>query len=354
MNNINSILSRVCHSLILRCAAVMLVALACSTLAFCGEIHDAAKAGDLEKVKALLKANPDLVSSKDSDGATALHSAAYAGQLQIVETLVEHCASVNTTTTDGVTPLHWAAAAGSVDVCKFLLLKGADVSAVDRVDHLPIVYAAHFGRKDVVDLLRSNGSYEGYMRLVSTGDNDPIQVKNGNSTVPFFLQTFNVAGNPQSGIESDFAYKVLDAKEVKIGGSSLMLGIIKGSNDVVLGDISVLTGYRYGINASNLISRLDESKAGTIGSYVTVRFLDVTKKPINLTAMKVEARDDSGNTIKTKLKQDGRLVIEGVTTKPITVKIYSNDNKTCTTYIYPLLRASKDDVMTYTVYDVKL
>ena len=51
-----SLFSRLCHSPILRLAAVMLVALAGSSLAFGGEIHDAAKAGDLEKVKALLKA----------------------------------------------------------------------------------------------------------------------------------------------------------------------------------------------------------------------------------------------------------------------------------------------------------
>ena len=46
----------------------MLVALVWSSLAFCGEIHDAAKDGDLEKVKALLKDNPDLVNSKDNNG----------------------------------------------------------------------------------------------------------------------------------------------------------------------------------------------------------------------------------------------------------------------------------------------
>ena len=47
---------------------VALFVLAWGSLAFCGEIHDAAKNGDLEKVKALIKANPDLVFSKDSFG----------------------------------------------------------------------------------------------------------------------------------------------------------------------------------------------------------------------------------------------------------------------------------------------
>ena len=63
----HSFFSRLSHSPIPRHAAVTLVVLAWSSLAFCGEIHDAAKAGDLEKVKALLKDNPDLVFSKDNE-----------------------------------------------------------------------------------------------------------------------------------------------------------------------------------------------------------------------------------------------------------------------------------------------
>src|ERR1017187_2386711 len=51
--NTNSLLNRVCNSSIPRRAAVMLVALAWSNLAFGGEIHDAARKGDLDKVKAL-------------------------------------------------------------------------------------------------------------------------------------------------------------------------------------------------------------------------------------------------------------------------------------------------------------
>jgi hypothetical protein len=38
-----------------RCVAVTLLALAWSSLAFCGEFHDAAKSGDPERVTTLLK-----------------------------------------------------------------------------------------------------------------------------------------------------------------------------------------------------------------------------------------------------------------------------------------------------------
>jgi hypothetical protein len=45
-----------------------LAALPCSSPAFCGEIHELAGRGDVESVNALLKGNPDLVSTKDKNG----------------------------------------------------------------------------------------------------------------------------------------------------------------------------------------------------------------------------------------------------------------------------------------------
>ncbi len=74
--NICFFFSRLSHSPIPRLAVVMLVALALCRPAFSGPIHDAARNGDLEKVRALLKDNPDLVFSKDDNGKTPLHMAA--------------------------------------------------------------------------------------------------------------------------------------------------------------------------------------------------------------------------------------------------------------------------------------
>ena len=60
-------------------AAVMMIALAWSSLAYCGEIHDAIRKGDLATVQALLKDNPELANSKDRSGRTALQWAAVFG-----------------------------------------------------------------------------------------------------------------------------------------------------------------------------------------------------------------------------------------------------------------------------------
>jgi hypothetical protein len=53
-----------------RLATVSLMMPAWSIPAFCGEIHGAAAAGDLAKIKALLKDNPELASDRDDNGMT--------------------------------------------------------------------------------------------------------------------------------------------------------------------------------------------------------------------------------------------------------------------------------------------
>jgi cytohesin len=102
---------------------LLLAALFCVT-AFCGEIQDAARDGDLEKVKALLKDNPDLVFSKESHGWTALHFAAANGYTNVTEFLLASKADVNAINNDGGTPLHLAVLNGYTDVAELLRQHG--------------------------------------------------------------------------------------------------------------------------------------------------------------------------------------------------------------------------------------
>ena len=101
--------------------------LAWSSLACCGEIHDAAVDGALTKVKALLKDNPDLVSSRDRDG---------------------------------MTPLHWAEQESHRDVADLLLANKAQVSAGDNNGWIPLHYAAAYGYTEAAALLRQHGGHE--------------------------------------------------------------------------------------------------------------------------------------------------------------------------------------------------
>ena len=80
---------------IVRAAVAVMLCLAGTTIALCGPIHDATRKGDEAKVIALLKANPDLVSSRDKFGNTPLHVAAIHDQPAIAELLLANGADVN-------------------------------------------------------------------------------------------------------------------------------------------------------------------------------------------------------------------------------------------------------------------
>jgi ankyrin repeat protein len=159
----HSLFSRLGHSPIPRCAAVLLVALALSCLASCGrndvggsEIHDAAKAGDLEKVKALLKDHPDLVFNKDNDGRSPLHWAASHGHKNVVELLLANKAEANAKDNNGGTPLLYATAGGRKDTAALLLANKAEVNATDKGGFTPLHWAASMGHKDMAELLLTN------------------------------------------------------------------------------------------------------------------------------------------------------------------------------------------------------
>src|ERR1039458_1585983 len=146
-----------CWSPVLRRAAVTLVAMAWGSFAYCGEIHDAAPNGDLEKVKALLKDKPDLVYGKDENyGATPLHLASMEGHRDVAELLLSSKAEVNAKDNNGWTPLHWAAAGGHLDVAELLLAGKAEVNAKDKYGQTPLHLAAGMGHKATAELLLTN------------------------------------------------------------------------------------------------------------------------------------------------------------------------------------------------------
>src|ERR1700739_5031576 len=124
---------------LLRCVTLVLMTLACSGPAFSGEIHDAARAGDVKKVEALLKEHPELVFSKEAGNGsnhddfncndwTPLHAAAWAGQKEVVAVLLAHKADIDARDSMGETPLYLAVLRKHTDIVALLLDHHADAN----------------------------------------------------------------------------------------------------------------------------------------------------------------------------------------------------------------------------------
>ena len=104
MNKLRSCFFPVAHPFIPCVPAItifFLLTVAWSTTSFCGEIHDAARSGDLKSVKTMPMHNPKLISSKDEDSMTPLHFAARDDHNDIVILLLSKKANVNDQDRDG-------------------------------------------------------------------------------------------------------------------------------------------------------------------------------------------------------------------------------------------------------------
>jgi ankyrin repeat protein len=180
--NRSSSLGRFFRSHISCITIVFLIVLAWSIPAFCGEIHDAAKNGDLSKVEALLKDDSELVFTRDRLGRTPLHWAAQEGHKDVVRVLLASKANVNAKVNqsertilveNGLTPLHLAVMAGKKDVAELLLANKADASAKDDVGRTPLHIAASSGSKTLIELLLANNAdvnaTENWMPVRSVG-----------------------------------------------------------------------------------------------------------------------------------------------------------------------------------------
>jgi ankyrin repeat protein len=125
-------------------------------------IQDAAAIGDLERVKAMLKDDPDLVFSRDFSGQTALHWAVIQGRTEtdMVKLLLANKADVNAKASNsGWTPLHMAVLSGHKDIVELLLAGGADVNAKSKYQ-TPLRVAESQINKDMADLLRQHGGHD--------------------------------------------------------------------------------------------------------------------------------------------------------------------------------------------------
>jgi ankyrin repeat protein len=122
------------------------------------EIHEAAKSGDLAKIKALIEKTPGLIGAKDETGRTPLHWACRGVHIDAVKYLIERGADVNARDNNGIAPLHSVASKGHLEAARILIDKGANLEHAMSNGETPLHLAAANGRKEVAALLAEKGA----------------------------------------------------------------------------------------------------------------------------------------------------------------------------------------------------
>ena len=149
-----------------------------------GQLFDAARKGDVEKLTALLDQHPNKLYARNQPYEhTMLHLAAQNGHLPAVDFLLKRGIDPNTREKgDNTYAMHWAAAAGHLDVVKRLADAGGDVIG-EGDDHAlgMIGWATGWDGCDddthraIADFLISRGARHHIYSAMSIGDEDEVR-----------------------------------------------------------------------------------------------------------------------------------------------------------------------------------
>lgn len=149
------------------------------------DLFEAAALGRVGRVEELVATSPDAVRAESADGFTALHLAAFFGQLEAAAVLLENGASADAVAGNAslVRPLHSAAAGGHAAIVGLLLERGADPDARQHGGFVPLHSAAGRGDEVSVRLLLERGADRDVRaddgrrpRDVATGDGRVIEL----------------------------------------------------------------------------------------------------------------------------------------------------------------------------------
>jgi ankyrin repeat protein len=123
-------------------------------------VFEACAAGEVERVERLVADDPTAIGSRSVDGWTPLHLAAFFGHVKIAELLLAAGADVSARSTNpnGNTPLHAALAGNHKFVAGLLIGHGADLNAADAGGWRPLHIAAAANNIETMKTLIAQGA----------------------------------------------------------------------------------------------------------------------------------------------------------------------------------------------------
>lgn len=139
------------------------------------DIYEAVIAGDLDVVKKFLAADPTSIDRHSRDGFTALGFAAFFARPAVARYLLEQGADPNVPSNNDfmVAPLHSSVAAKNLEITQMLLDRGAQPDAMQQNDVTPLHEAAH------------NNSPAIAKALLKAGADKNLKTKDGKSAMDF-------------------------------------------------------------------------------------------------------------------------------------------------------------------------
>lgn len=123
-------------------------------------LFEACAAGELERAERLLEEEPASINTYSNDGWTPLHLAAFFGHTRLAELLLTNGGDVaaRSRNANGNTPLHAALAGNHKFVAGVLMGAGADVDASDAGGWRPLHIAAANNNLDAMKTLIAQGA----------------------------------------------------------------------------------------------------------------------------------------------------------------------------------------------------
>ena len=139
-------------------------------------IHEAAKAGDIGKVKSMIAENPELLNKQlpHEFYESPLSIAVKKGDEEMVKVLLDSGADVNQEYYAGDTCLAIAAKWGHTGIAKLLIEKGAEVNPKSSSIETPLIEAAKSKSSDMVKLLLDHGADVHMVKKANRGSSKNI------------------------------------------------------------------------------------------------------------------------------------------------------------------------------------
>jgi ankyrin repeat protein len=184
-----------------------------------GDIHDAAAKGDLERVKALIKAQPKLINVKENDKnkQTPIHYAVINGRDQVIKFLLSKGADINAQNLYGNASLHLAVKSSHENIVKLLLEHGADYKQKNWSSQSAMFLATVApGHLDILKTLHKHGADLSGIHSIFGNTLLHTAAKEGYDDIVRFLLNQGVSIHRKNHLKATPLYEAVHYKKPKV------------------------------------------------------------------------------------------------------------------------------------------